>query len=685
MNSNETPICDYDVNPTRLYLGIQHKKWSEVYDIIQAHPQQTKTWVQRKEEEDVISGTKDRLRWKLLPLHAAIIFKAPESIIQALLTAFPRACCYKDDQGMLPIHLALRNESSEAIVTMLLVAFPQCTQIGDRKNRTPIHIAQISKSNQKESYINALQNYKLYYEVASASYNAFTLFEAKNHPTTNVSHTLDAQKLTLMGKVDALEMELARSRDENQLLVDHLNSVSSKLNSQSDSESYLLQKVANLESKLKDMKQDKDMMEVQYQRKISTSTKEVEQLQEEIDAHKQEIDIYRQINDEKDKSLEIANETSFATANEREKLEDRIKVLEIENATVLANSAVLETQLKKKIQNEHSLATQVSDLASKLSESALMCTELTNSHQKRIETFQEEKMELKSSYDSLTRKLRDALKTMDEMTKENARMIKLSTRQETIISEMYKQQEELAAHASRHEQTLIDAAWEREEIVNILTRQAEEVEKSNNEREMLMKVVKENHKHIANSREERSQLFNSISKQKGLMESLKQEVNDLYQTVNNEVDGISVGSDKENEEIAYRAQNSPSNITSRPPLNARSSSQSPPQPEKQEKDRQLVSTISTMTTINASGIVEMLPSTSTLSFASSSETDEDSSANTSTDTDNALGEISMNVGHVHNTDLRNKSMDDVESSVDNLCKEAAALIASIPSPVKNSS
>ena len=258
--------------------------------------------------------------------------------------------------------------------------------------------------------------------------------------------------------------------------------------------------------------------------------------------------------------------------------------------------------------------------------------------------------------------------------------------QETIISNMYKQQEELTAHVSRHEQTVIDAAWEREEIVRILTRQEEDVEKSNSEREMLMKVVKENNSHIANSAEERSELFTSISKQKGLMESLKQDVNELYQTVNNEVDGISMGSggssgslgsDKENEDIGYKASLQQQQ-QGRPPLNTRS--QSPLPRAKEEIDKDDPPSIGTFTTINASGSVEMLPATSTLSSNSSDDSDctEDSSDND----DDALGEISMNVGHV-SMDLKNKSMDDVESSVDNLCKEAAALIASIPSPGKN--
>jgi len=110
--------CDFDKNPTKLYLLIQDKKWDEAARRSSESPPEAYTWVSRRERDG-------KLRWRLLPLHAAIIFKAPERLVEALLCAYPPGAQCKDDQGMLPIHLAFRNGSSEGVVNLLLVAYQE--------------------------------------------------------------------------------------------------------------------------------------------------------------------------------------------------------------------------------------------------------------------------------------------------------------------------------------------------------------------------------------------------------------------------------------------------------------------------------------------------------------------------------------------------------------------------------
>eukprot|EP00567_Pseudictyota_dubia_P005644 CAMPEP_0197445870 /NCGR_PEP_ID=MMETSP1175-20131217/10978_1 /TAXON_ID=1003142 /ORGANISM="Triceratium dubium, Strain CCMP147" /LENGTH=158 /DNA_ID=CAMNT_0042976903 /DNA_START=122 /DNA_END=594 /DNA_ORIENTATION=- len=74
--------CDFDKNPTKLYLLIQDKKWDEAARRSSESPPEAYTWVSRRERDG-------KLRWRLLPLHAAIIFKAPERLVEALLCAYP--------------------------------------------------------------------------------------------------------------------------------------------------------------------------------------------------------------------------------------------------------------------------------------------------------------------------------------------------------------------------------------------------------------------------------------------------------------------------------------------------------------------------------------------------------------------------------------------------------------------
>jgi hypothetical protein len=154
--------CDYDLDPTQLYGFLQLRNWDAAVDRCKEAEYEARTWVNRKEKDG-------KLRWRLLPLHAAIIFKAPEIVVEALLAAYPKAAESKDDQGMLPLHLAFRNGSSEGIVNILLTAYPQSINVKDRKGRIPLVLAQACTSPNRESFMRALERGPSYYAVAAAA------------------------------------------------------------------------------------------------------------------------------------------------------------------------------------------------------------------------------------------------------------------------------------------------------------------------------------------------------------------------------------------------------------------------------------------------------------------------------------------------------------------------------------
>jgi hypothetical protein len=132
---HQQPECDYDTNPTVLYQAIEMKQWDYAASLFLKEDieGQSGTWVVRKE-------TNGKLRWRLLPLHAAIIFGSPVELVECLLADNPAAAQCKDDQGMLPLHLAFRNEGSASweIIDELLTAYPQAIFVKDRKGRTPL-------------------------------------------------------------------------------------------------------------------------------------------------------------------------------------------------------------------------------------------------------------------------------------------------------------------------------------------------------------------------------------------------------------------------------------------------------------------------------------------------------------------------------------------------------------------
>lgn len=145
---------DYDHGATDLYRRIENKDWDGALSRLEHAPHEARAWVARREPSGV------KLRWRLLPIHAVCIFRAPLALIEALIEVYPDGPMQKDDQGMLPVHLACRNGASKGVVLTLLEAFPESLEVKDRKNRTPIDLVEISESSNKEAVLVAIRRFQ---------------------------------------------------------------------------------------------------------------------------------------------------------------------------------------------------------------------------------------------------------------------------------------------------------------------------------------------------------------------------------------------------------------------------------------------------------------------------------------------------------------------------------------------
>lgn len=67
-------LRDFDDNPTDLYRFIQMKRWARVVEVVKKSPEDAKIWIFRTEEDGV------GLRWRLLPLHAALIVSSRQEL-----------------------------------------------------------------------------------------------------------------------------------------------------------------------------------------------------------------------------------------------------------------------------------------------------------------------------------------------------------------------------------------------------------------------------------------------------------------------------------------------------------------------------------------------------------------------------------------------------------------------------
>mmetsp|Transcript_18261 Transcript_18261/g.20548 ORF Transcript_18261/g.20548 Transcript_18261/m.20548 type:complete len:369 (+) Transcript_18261:129-1235(+) len=132
--------CNYDKDLTLLYQMIEEQVWVTCYEFLTSEPQfgvaakgeaprdQAATWVSRYEENG-------KLRWSQLPLHAAIIFKAPFKVVEAMIKLYPKALKSRDDQEMLPLHLAFRYGASDSVLALILDGYPEAIGVKGHKGK----------------------------------------------------------------------------------------------------------------------------------------------------------------------------------------------------------------------------------------------------------------------------------------------------------------------------------------------------------------------------------------------------------------------------------------------------------------------------------------------------------------------------------------------------------------------
>jgi ankyrin repeat protein len=149
--------CDYDTNCSPLYKKIEQGEWLAVLNFLESgewEPQnwfydsilrffgielapvsspneQAKTFVIKRDEQ---AG----MVWARLPLHKALLFKAPLGVIRPLVDAYPKSVAIQDSRGMLPLHLALFYGLDDRIIEFLLERAPKATSVYGMDMKDPV-------------------------------------------------------------------------------------------------------------------------------------------------------------------------------------------------------------------------------------------------------------------------------------------------------------------------------------------------------------------------------------------------------------------------------------------------------------------------------------------------------------------------------------------------------------------
>ena len=134
----DTEACevDYDKNPTDLFQALEAREFLYVNSMFKQSSLQftkeCKTWVVARGQQQ------EQLRFRALPLHAALVFGAPDELVMKILNAYPLATRGRDVKGRLPIHLAMEHNASEEVVALIIEAFPKGMLAIDKKKMAPL-------------------------------------------------------------------------------------------------------------------------------------------------------------------------------------------------------------------------------------------------------------------------------------------------------------------------------------------------------------------------------------------------------------------------------------------------------------------------------------------------------------------------------------------------------------------
>ena len=344
---------DFEKNPTGLYIAVHTKNWALALDRVSSYPLEAGIWVKRMEDSNSSSDCtgvvgQRVVRWRMLPLHAAILFSAPVLVIKAIIKANPNACSSPDDQGMVPLHLAFRAGASEDAVVTLLEAFPEAIEMVDYKDRLPSMLAPKHSMNYPDTVAEALiRGPSQYYwgaRVSGADRSRVQmevadkvkkLEEASKQQSRMSEKLLDETQQQLTEEIEALSIENIElkertafyeakydgAEEKERVLVDHTNSLAERLRLTSLSEEHLATKLATLETKLEKKEADMEQSETKAQEERAAMKIQMEKMAKDLVKAEEKV---KQLTTSLEKKTDECDQMTKQFQQERELFEKQV-------------------------------------------------------------------------------------------------------------------------------------------------------------------------------------------------------------------------------------------------------------------------------------------------------------------------------------------------------------------------
>ena len=555
---------DFDENPSELYLLLQRRDWNGAMERVASFPEEATYWISRKE----VDG---KLRWRLLPIHGAIIFCAPETMIKCLLEAYPESASAKDDQGMLPLHLSYRMGSPAPVVEVLLDAFPESLDVKDRKGRTPLVMAQTAKGpnravflrlieitqqkeqekkeqllqklkeEQEEELVStlaedtptlisspkaaplltsaAIPDYSEASESQSAEFEALIKRLQKEHSeeVEALKKAAEKTKSLLEGQVNILKADLASSEEASQVLSEHVATLERRLKQEEETQTHLATKIATLDSAIKHTIQEKTEAETKL-------TSERDALTAKRHGLEASLDVYRAENEKLEKTLtemKIQWEKDFKELEKKYgKQSKEQEELQRDYEGVSSNVRILEEQLKKKMVHEQKLVQQVSSLARQLTVATEDNEKATTMYTQGIRDLQKERDVLRATVSELSKKLINVIQGLEEVDAKQEEIKTKALSQEQEIEQSTALHEKLVSEFKAQQDLYEQARRERAQIAEVLRQQELALSKGDDDRTKMVQALESHGEHIESNSKTRHEIVEGTKKVKNQIKSI---------------------------------------------------------------------------------------------------------------------------------------------------------------------
>jgi len=263
----------------------------------------------------------------------------------------------------------------------------------------------------------------------------------------------------------------------------------------------LATKISKLEEEITENEHLKDERESNFEDEREEFNKEKENLLAQIDFLQTTLSLTREKLADSIYTM-VQKEEEWATT--KEKLEEKYRETHLEWANAQANCAIFEAQLKKRMENEHLLASQVSTLASRLAECSHEMNEGKVKYTKRTKELEDEQLSLTDTVEDLTARLQNISAVMQNTHKQQMIIVDDAIGNEEIMADCMETHAKMVSESIQQERHLRLA---REEMMQLLEQSFGEADEK---RHQLMNSITDQGKHFSSMIKTRGNMLSCV-------------------------------------------------------------------------------------------------------------------------------------------------------------------------------